>query len=219
MILAKLFCLLPVMSLVGALSPFALLAVTSAVAGSKSLSWQESPAVLQRLLRPVPDTLQTVYMVANTDSSQETTTDWPLLVYRTFCGGQGAARGTAQKDPEQGQECVLPQWVRQMQTLCCADTSSNFSDIQRAQPIYLTNHMDRITIVSNKSLHNKNLYKKTIYKTVVILYHDKIVLVMEITGSKQQYCKFSAIKIKKQFVDINDTFMFFVSFSSIYIFI
>lgn len=53
----KLSRLSPVISRVGALSPCPLLAVSSAVAGSKSLSWQESPAVLQRLLRPVPDTL------------------------------------------------------------------------------------------------------------------------------------------------------------------
>lgn len=50
-------CIWPVISLVGLLSPTALLAVTSVVWGSKLFNMQESPVVLHNSTRSIPDTL------------------------------------------------------------------------------------------------------------------------------------------------------------------
>lgn len=48
--------------------------------------------VLQSSTRSVPDTLKTVYTVAKTDASQESTADCVVPVYSTFCGAQGTGK-------------------------------------------------------------------------------------------------------------------------------
>lgn len=87
----------PVMSLFGMLSPSALLAITTVAPGSKLVSWHESPVVLQSSMRSIPDTLKTVYTVANTDASQESTADCSVPVYSTFCGAQGTGKEMVEK--------------------------------------------------------------------------------------------------------------------------
>lgn len=62
------------------------------VAGSRFASWQESPVVLQSSTRSEA-TLYTLYLVANSDASQDSMLDW-LPLYFTFCGGQGTERET-----------------------------------------------------------------------------------------------------------------------------
>lgn len=79
----------PVISAVGTLSPSVLLAVTSVEPGSKSISWQENPVVLQSSTRPNSESLYTVYLVANADAFQKSTADCLSPVYFTFCGAQG----------------------------------------------------------------------------------------------------------------------------------